>query len=131
MIRRLSRSVALSLVLSACFALAGMTRVEAEVRFGPPADVAAVSALATSVKAASATLGPVVVVGTAAYFNIYWHDSAEYLAKKVNGKWKVVERTGGAGTAATYAQYTHGALTAAQICALGHHIPESPITDCR
>jgi hypothetical protein len=119
------------LILSACFTFAVVTRAEAEVRFGPPADVAAVLALAKSVKPAPATLGPIVVVGTAAYFNIYWHDSAEYFAKKVNGKWKVVDRTGGAGTAAIYAENAHGALTAAQICALGHHIPESPITDCR
>jgi hypothetical protein len=106
------------------------TRADAEVRFGPSADVAAVAALATKGMSGSYTVGPVVVVGSAAFAEVYSEASAEFFAKKINGKWKIVETNGGAGTAAIYAKFTHGALTAAQICALGHHMPQGPITDC-
>ena len=76
------------------------TRADAEVRFGPSADVAAVAALATKGMSGSYTVGPVVVVGSAAFAEVYSEASAEFFAKKINGKWKIVETNGGAGTAA-------------------------------
>jgi hypothetical protein len=106
------------------------TRADADVRYGPPADVAAVTAVVKSLQTISYTMGPVVVVGNAAFAEVYNEGGAEYFAKKINGKWKIVETNGGAGRAVDYAKFTHGALTAAQICALGHHMPQGPITDC-
>jgi len=111
---------------------AALAQAATSVRYGPPADVAAVAALPKKVASGPYTLGPLVVVGSAAFVEVYYtEDSGQIFAKKVNGKWKIVEQNGGAGTAAEYAKFTNGELTAAQICALGHHMPEGPITDCR
>ena len=113
---RISRSLALTLALLCAVAPPMTARAD------------------TAIKIASGpfTLGPIVVVGPAAFVDVYYtEDSAELFAKRINGKWKIVETNGGAGTAAEYAKDTHGALTASQICALGHHMPQGPITDCR
>jgi hypothetical protein len=122
-------SLVAAVALLVCITLV-TARADAEVRFGPPADVKTVAALVTKGMTGSYTVGPVVVVGNAAFAEVYTEASAEFFAKKINGTWKIVETNGGAGTAATYAQFSHGALTAAQICALGHHMPQGPITDC-
>jgi hypothetical protein len=130
--RRVSCLFAVATVLFVFVAPAVTTRADTEVRYGPTADIAAVSALAKKNATGAYTLGPLVVVGPAAFVEIYYTEaSGQIFAKKVNGTWKIVETNGGAGTAAEYAKFTHGALTAAQICALGHHMPQGPITDCR
>lgn len=129
---RISRSLALTLALLCAVAPPMTAGADTAIRVGPPADVAAVAALPKKIASGPFTLGPIVVVGPAAFVDVYYtEDSAELFAKRINGKWKIVETNGGAGTAAEYAKDTHGALTASQICALGHHMPQGPITDCR
>jgi hypothetical protein len=128
---RFSRSLALTSALLISVTPPVAARADTTIRFGPPADVAAVAALPKKSATGAYTLGPIVVVGPAAYVEVYYTEaSGEIFAKKIDGKWKIVETNGGAGTAAEYAKFTHGALTAAQICALGHHMPQGPITDC-
>src|SRR5271154_2120342 len=123
---RISRSMVFIPALLLYVLPAIATRADTYVRYGPAADVAAVGVLAKKASASDgpSTLGPIVVVGATAYVNVYNEGSAEIFFKKVGGKWKIVETNGGVGTAATYAQFSHGALSAAQICALGHHIPD-------
>jgi hypothetical protein len=132
MFDRISRALALTSALLSCVTLPATARADAAIRFGPHADIAAVSALPKKNATGPYTLGPIVVVGPAAFLTVYYGEaSGQILAKKTGGTWKIVETNGGAGTAAEYAKDTHGALTPAQVCALGHHMPQGPITDCR
>jgi len=132
MTREIARSLAFASTFVVSVTPGAMTQADTAIRFGPPADVAAVAALAKTSATGTYTLGPIVVVRPAAFVAVYYTEaSGQIFAKKIDGKWKIVETNGGAGTAAEYAKFTHGALTAAQICALGHHMPEGPITDCR
>jgi hypothetical protein len=127
MIRLMSRMPAVACVLVACLIMPAMSRAGSSfVRVGPPADVAAVAALARS-HPDTASVGDVVVIGNTGYveYGTRYVWGLQIFAKKIGGTWKMVAGEGDdVATAAELSAKSHGQLTPAQICALYHRVPE-------